>query len=111
MSYQRTGSLRRVMDRNRRMQAVAKERPSSMDQKGGGARLVASMPTSVVSEMLQTYGPGADDQRAFLRDHPQYATVPRSQIVAPPKRAAFVMGCRVTDNEWARIFPPERKSR
>jgi len=104
----RVGSVRKSIEKNKRLQQAAKEKPSFTDTNGELGQMIASYPEAISRDIHAECGTDPEKQDCWLRDHPQWCTVPRNQIPAPPKRLTFLVGARVSPEEWTRIFPKSR---
>ena len=107
VSIKRKGSVRKTWEGNAKLR---KEKPSTHEMDSPVGRMIGSMPADVHQEMRETYGQDADAQKAFLRDHPDFAVVKRNSLDAPPKRLTFgPMSC-VTDAQWDEIFSRRKQT-
>ena len=103
-TVRRVGSVKKTWDRNATRRKL---KPSQMDTKGMAGRMIGSMPEDVHKEMVDTYGNDSDAHKAFLRDHPNFATVSRNNVGASSRKLTFGPMSHIPKAEWDRIFHPE----
>ena len=103
IEFRREGSIRRTVQNNHDLQKATTASPKALDSKCMG-RQIASMPEDCHREMIDAVGNDTDLQRRWLRDKPQYRSVPAVSL-GVPKRITIAPGSPKYQDEYARIFP------
>lgn len=79
-------SIKPQLERNQERCREAAVKPSSAETDTGSMRRVAAYPVDVLTEVQDKCGGDPEKEQMFLRDNPQWLTIPRNQANLPPKR-------------------------